>query len=96
MDALEYLMVLWQGCLSPTFTLQEPGEFGRILQSALVIDAKALSDCLRAETPQFQGDKRTKIEAMIVKGTMKECNTTVRWISSEVQYSDGLTKIGAR
>ena len=41
MDALEYLMVLWQGCLSPTFTLQEPGEFGKILQSALVIDAKA-------------------------------------------------------
>ena len=66
-------MVFWQGCLSPTFTLQEPGEFGKILQSALVIDAKALSDCLRAETPQFQGDKRTKIEAMIVKEKMKDC-----------------------
>ena len=56
--------------MSPTFTLQDHGEVGKILQSALVIDAKALYDCLRAETPQLQGDKRTKIEAMIVKEKM--------------------------
>ena len=76
--------------------MQEHGEFGKILQSALVIDAKALYPCLSAETPQLQGDKRTKIEAMIVKEKMEDCNTTVRWVSSGVQYPKGLTKIGAR
>eukprot|EP00435_Cladocopium_sp_Y103_P058041 s1590_g20.t1 len=84
-------------CLSPTFALQEP-EFGNILHAICLRDRceSSLYDCLRAETPQLQGDKRTKIEAMVVQQKLKECNTTVRWVSFQVQYPDGLTKIGAR
>ena len=96
MDAMEYLMTFWQGCFNAAFNLRDPGEKGRIEESALVIDAKALYDSLKAEVPQIQGDKRTKIEAMIIKEKMKECGTEVKWVSSEVQYSDGLTKQQAR
>ena len=96
MDAMEYLMTFWQGCFNAAFNLRDPGEKGRIEESALVIDAKALYDSLKAEVPQIQGDKRTKIEAMIIKEKMKECGTEVKWVSSEVQYSDGLTKLQAR
>ena len=96
MDAMEYLMTFWQGCFDVAFELRNPGETGRIQESALVIDAKALYDSLKAEVPQIQGDKRTKIEAMIIKEKMKECGTEIKWVSSEVQYSDGLTKQAAR
>ena len=96
MDAMEYLMTFWQGCFNTAFNLRDPGVEGKINESALVIDAKALYDSLKAEVPQIQGDKRTKIEAMIIKEKMKECATEVKWVSSEVQYSDGLTKQAAR
>ena len=58
----------------------------------MIIDAKALYDAVKAEVP----DKRTQIECMIVKQKMKDLNTQLRWVSSEVQLSDGLTKIQAR
>ena len=89
-------MVFWQGYFNPDFILRNHGTYGKIKDSALVIDAKALYDCLRAEVPQVQDNKCTKIETMIVKEKMKECNTIVRWVSSEVQYSDGLMKMSAR
>ncbi|CAK9061487.1 unnamed protein product [Durusdinium trenchii] len=66
------------------------------LPSALIIDAKALYDAIKAEVPQINGDKRTQIECMIVKQKMQNLKTQLRWVSSEVQLSDGLTKIQAR
>ena len=62
----------------------------------LVVDAKALYDSIRAEVPQFSGDKRTKIEVMVVKEKMQECKTLLGWVSSEAQYADGMTKPSAR
>jgi len=66
MDSLEYTRTLIQGCLNADYTLQSPGEWV-ISKTALVVDAKALSDSIRAEIPHISGDKRTKIEVMIVK-----------------------------
>ena len=50
----------------------------------------------RQKSPQINGDKRTQIECMIVKQKMQDLRTQLRWVSSEVQLSDGLTKIQAR
>ena len=61
-----------------------------------MVDAKALYDAIKSEVPQISGDKRTQIEVMIVKEKMKSMKTQLRWVSSEVQLSDGLTKIQAR
>jgi hypothetical protein len=33
---------------------------------------------------------------MIVKEKMQECQTLLRWVSSEAQYADGMTKPSAR
>ncbi|CAL1144411.1 unnamed protein product [Cladocopium goreaui] len=95
MDSLEYTRALIQGCLNADYTLQSPGEWV-ISKTALVVDAKALYDSIRAEVPQLSGDKRTKIEVMIVKEKMQECQTLLRWVSSEAQYADGITKPSAR
>ena len=81
--------------LTTLYTLQSPGEWV-ISKTALVVDAKALYDSIRAEVSQLSGDKRTKIEVMIVKEKMQECQTLLRWVSSEAQYADGMTKPSAR
>lgn len=95
MDSLEYLRTSFQGCPSPGYELHFGGKW-IIAETALVIDAKALYDSIRAEILQLTGDKRTKVEVMIIKEKMAECQTSLRWVSSEAQYADGMTKLQAR
>ena len=95
MDSLEYTRTLIQGCLNADYTLQSPGEWV-INKTALFVNAKALYDSIRAEAPQLSGDKRNKIEVMIVKEKMQVCQTLLRWVLSEAQYADGMTKPSAR
>ena len=65
-------------------------------------DGISLGDWCQSPVRQHQGrgstvaDKRTKIEVMIVKQKMDDMKTKLRWISSETQISDGLTKTSAR
>ena len=75
MDALEYLLIFWEGCLKHDFQLRQVNELKPPLSSALVVDAKALYDSLKAETPSLQGDKRTKIEVMVTKQKMLSMDT---------------------
>ena len=96
MDALEYLLLFWHGVTNADFDLKQINETKVKMASALVVDAKALYDSLKAEVPQLQGDKRTKIEVMVTKQKMLEMNTSLRWVSSEVQLADGVTKSAAR
>ena len=96
MDALEYLMIFWHGCMVHDFDLCYLDTQDIAMQSALVINAKALFDSIKAKIPQVQGDKYTKIEIIIVKQKMDEIGTKLRWISSEIQLADGVTKIAAR
>ena len=96
MDALEFLLLFWHGCLHQDFDLRQVNDIKVETPSALVVDAKALFDSLKAEVPQLQGDKRTKIEVMVTKQKMIEMSTALRWVSSEVQLADGVTKTAAR
>ena len=96
MDALEYLLIFWEGCLKHDFQLRQVSELKPSLSSALVVDAKALYDSLKAETPSLQGDKRTKIEVMVTKQKMLSMDTKLRWVSSEIQLADRVTKSSAR
>ena len=59
-----------QGCLNADYTLQSPGKWV-INKPALVVDAKALYDSIRAEVPQLSGDKRTGIDVIIAKEKMQ-------------------------
>eukprot|EP00435_Cladocopium_sp_Y103_P072234 s20_g39.t1 len=86
MDSLEHTRTLIQGWLNANYTLQYPGEWV-IPETTLVVDAKALYDSIKAEAPQLSGDKRTKIEIMVIKEKMEDCNTKLRWISSEMQFN---------
>ena len=65
-------------------------------ECAVVTDCKALYDCVKRETIQQATDKRVAIEALVIKDLLKDMSCEFRWISSERQLADGLTKIGAR
>ena len=99
-DSLEFVHIFWQACHQENFKLEQVKDNQRdrdhFLPSALIIDAKVLHDAIKAEVPQINGDKRTQTECMIVKQKMQNLKTQLRWVSSEVQLSDGLTKIQAR
>ena len=68
----------------------------RFLPSAVVIDTKDLYDAIKSKVSQISRDKRTQIEVMVVKEKMRSMSIHLRWVSSEVQLSDGLTKTQAR
>ena len=89
-------MIFWHGCRVLDFDLRYLDTRDIAMQSALGIDPKALFDSIRAEVPQLQGDKRTKIEIMIIKQKIDEIGSKLRWISSETQLADGVTKMAAR
>ena len=95
MDALEYLLIFWEGCIRHNFQLRQVDDFTLEMASALVVDAKALYDSLKAETPSLQGDKRTKIEVMVTKQKMLSMKSRLKWVSSEAQLADGVTKFSA-
>ncbi|CAK0855240.1 unnamed protein product, partial [Prorocentrum cordatum] len=65
-------------------------------ESALVVDAKALYDAAQKESIISFQDKRTGIEVLALRERMEATMTRWRWVSSERQYADGLTKIAAR
>lgn len=63
---------------------------------AMVTDCKALFDAIHRETIQQATDKRVAIEGLVIKDLLHDLRCQWRWVSSERQLSDGLTKIGAR
>lgn len=64
------------------------------IQPKLVVDAKALYDLLmKPEVQAASGsDKRTTIEVLVTQDKLACCNGKTMWVSSELQYADGLTK----
>ena len=80
---------------NPSLTLQQvkdklEGE------CAMVTDCKALYDAVHRETIQQATDKRVAIEGLVIKDLLNDLHCQWRWVSSERQLSDGLTKVGAR
>ena len=62
-----------------------------------MVDAKSLYDAVRKEAPvQGAACKRTAIEMLGLRQSMMSFGAVLRWVSSERQLSDGLTKVAAR
>jgi hypothetical protein len=58
------------------------------------VDAKALYDLL--SKPEVQANsgsnKRTTIEVLVTQDKLACSGSTTRWVSSEEEYAEGLTK----
>ena len=96
-DALEFACRFWEHLLHPRAPLQELLAMPSSLSPTMITDAKALFDSFHREG--LSGnlvDKRTGLEILVLKERLGALNGTFRWMSSERQYADSLTKTGTR
>ena len=63
---------------------------------AIVTDCRALYDLILKENVQSTVDKRVAIETMVIRDLIGQLCAQLRWVSSERQLADGLTKIASR
>ena len=97
-DAMLYCSTFWQLLWTPMMPLDD---FSIICKpdhpTALVTDAKGLFDLLVKQElqPSSGADKRTAIEALVAQDKLLCTGAKVKWVSSELQFADGMTKTAA-
>ena len=98
-DCLHFTVVFWKAMLYPDFKISEvqPETYRWTAPCALIVDAKCLFDLLHREELYVSSaaDKRTCLEALTTRDKLREIGGEARWVSSERQYADGLTKDSA-
>ena len=93
-DALLFSTTFWKLLWNPTLQLEDLQTPKLPKDPAIVIDAKALYDLLTKDEIQAAcgSDRRTAIETMVCQDKLKLCNAATKWVSSELQYADSMTK----
>ena len=96
-DALLFTCLFWNLIFHPHLPLEDSSSAQLRHRPAHVIDAKALYDLLTKDEIQASigADKRTAVETLVAQDKLKVCQSHVRWVSSERQYADGMTKTEA-
>ena len=96
-DAVDHLCVFWNHLLEPRKPLAELMNQPSTLAPTMVTDAKALYDSYQREAlGNNLTDKRTGLEIRVMKERLQGFGGRLRWMSSERQFADGLTKAGTR
>ena len=96
-DTLLYTCTFWRLLWMPYLDLEAVSTARLHCAPCLIIDAKALYDLLsRLEASSPGGaDKRTAIEVLVTQDKLRCAQAQTLWVSSELQFSDGLTKDSA-
>ena len=96
-DALLFTCLFWNLIFHPYLPLEDSSSAQLQHRPAHVIDAKALYDLLTKDEIQASigADKRTAVETLVAQDKLKVCQAHIRWVSSERQYADGMTKTEA-
>ena len=96
-DALDFCCRFWGHLLQPDLPLRTLIQEKSSLKPIMITDAKALYDSYHREgLGGGVTDKRTGLEIRVTKERLGDLDGTFKWISSERQYADGLTKEGTR
>ena len=96
LDELTLTKLFYSLMLNPDQDLRKSETVQAAGESAMVGDARALYDATQRETIQNAGDKRAAIEILCVKDALTWTGSRLRWVSSERQLADGMTKLAAR
>ena len=89
-DQLNWLRGTIAEVLKPTENIREYSMSLSNIPGVVVTDCKSLYDCLHGERTLLS-DKRLSLEAAIIRQGLQE-NVTVKWVCSEQQLADCLTK----
>ena len=96
-DALLYTTTFWNLLWTPQAPVDALETSQMPIRPRLIVDAKALYDLL--VKPEVQAasnsDKRTTIEVLVTQDKLACNKAKTMWVSSELQYADGLTKDSA-
>ena len=96
-DALEYASIYWSLLVDPRQRLKELLGAPSLLSPTMITDAKALYDSYHREgVGSSVVDKRVSLEIRVMKDRLTSLGGSLRWMSSERQLADGLTKESAR
>ena len=96
-DSLLFTTTFWNLIWRPWLPLANLNTPKMKEEPHLIVDAKALYDLLSKPEVQANSgsDKRTTIEVLVTQDKLACSGSTTRWVSSEQQYADGLTKQSA-
>eukprot|EP00435_Cladocopium_sp_Y103_P010330 s1562_g2.t1 len=97
-DVAEYICRFWSCLRRPTEKLRDCMDEVSTLKPCLITDAKALYDSYHKESLAGSSsvDKRTGLEIRVAREQVSSLNGTLKWVSSERQYADSLTKMSSR
>ena len=96
-DSTEFVCRYFEHLRQPNLSLSELLKEKTVLKPILVTDAKALYDSYHRETLISSAtDRRISLEIRVVKQQLQSVAGTMRWVSSERQLADGLTKESTR
>ncbi|CAE7315089.1 TY1B-A [Symbiodinium sp. CCMP2592] len=98
-EAEEELMLVrlqWKEMLGYSVDLQDPGKEIQTVPGALVTDAKSLYDVLRKDDLNSAAgglsEKYSALELLSLSERVREGKTVIRWVNSDAQVADALTK----
>ena len=96
-DSTEFVCRYFEHLRQPNLSLSELLKEKTVLKPILVTDAKALYDSYHRESLISSAtDRRISLEIRVVKEQLQSVAGTMRWVSSEHQLADGLTKESTR
>ena len=99
-EAEEEMMMIraqWRELLGYTINLQDPAQDIKKVAAALVTDAKSLYDVLRKDDLNSAAgglrEKYSALELLSLSERLRRGETTIRWVNSDAQVVDALTKL---
>ena len=86
----------WSEMLHGNIRVREPEATVRQTRGCLISDSRNVFDKVKTEVLTIKGaEKRSNIELIALKAAQQQTNLEVRWVHSEAQLSNSLTKAGA-
>ena len=97
-DSVEFIVRFWNELMNAGLDLKTNLAMDTSsLQPVLITDAKALYDTYHRDAFNHgSNDKRTALEVKATRQQVESFGGKLKWVSSERQYGDGLTKLSAR
>jgi hypothetical protein len=99
LDTLNFVRFFWQiltGKSKVTPKIDQDHELTQAPMSSLITDCKGLFDAVNRSQSAGLGlsEKRTAIEALSIRQICAASNVSVKWVNSDRQLADILTKVG--
>ncbi|OLP92891.1 Sodium channel protein type 11 subunit alpha [Symbiodinium microadriaticum] len=96
-DSLFYLRYQWSEIAYGQVQVHNPAGAVRRTKGCLISDSRNVFDKVNTEVLTIKGaEKRANIELLAIKAAQQETALEVRWVHSEAQLSNSLTKVNEK